>query len=218
MEDMEKFRGRQADELTEKMKRKKQRSNMIRCIEIAVFIALVLFVHSLYYYADARAAEIETQRRTLAGLEQTLAAHKNQAAALLQALAAEKVTLAAKTDQLATLQEEAAAMAEILQWELQTFEVTHYAPLDPAAVEGVCYSGNPGITASGAAVEIGTTAAAAWSLPYGTRLYIPGYGFRVVQDRGGDIVEGRLDIAVASKKEAYQLGRKPLPVYIAREV
>ncbi len=67
MEDVEKFCGRQADELSEKMKQKKQRINMIRCIEITVFIALALFAYSLYYYADARAAEIETQRRALAG-------------------------------------------------------------------------------------------------------------------------------------------------------
>lgn len=34
--------------------------------------------------------------------------------------------------------------------EVKEFRVTAYAPLDPNAIEGVCYSGDPNVTASGA--------------------------------------------------------------------
>ena len=100
------------------------------------------------------------------------------------------------------------------EWEVDTWEVTMYAPLDPAAVEGMCYSGDPNITASGAQVEIGETVAAGPSVPFGTRVWIEGHGMRIVQDRGGLIHDGHLDIAVSDKKTATMFGRqKRLVVY-----
>ncbi len=33
-------------------------------------------------------------------------------------------------------------------WNVSMAEVTAYAPLDPGAIEGMCYEGNPGVTAS----------------------------------------------------------------------
>lgn len=48
---------------------------------------------------------------------------------------------------------EAHEMATILSWHSTNIEGTHYAPLDPAALEGVCYEGDPAITASGQTAE-----------------------------------------------------------------
>ena len=53
-------------------------------------------------------------------------------------------------------------------------EVTSYAPLDPDAVEGMCYSGDPSITATGTTVRYGVAAADFSKLPAGTVLDIPG--------------------------------------------
>ena len=100
------------------------------------------------------------------------------------------------------------------QFEVKTMEITFYAPLDPDAVEGMCYSGDPKITASGERVIVGLTAAADKSIPFGTRIFVEGFGWRVVQDRGGSIQGDRIDIAVATKDEALRLGRKQAIVLI----
>ena len=78
----------------------------------------------------------------------------------------------------------------------------------------MCYEGDPRITASGAPVVPGVTVAAGKELPFGTELYIRGIGKRIVQDRGGAIGRGRLDIAVETQAEAYQFGRRHVLVKI----
>ncbi len=102
-------------------------------------------------------------------------------------------------------------------WGIDEFEVTGYAPLDPNAVEGMCYAGDPNITASGEQVVPGVTVAAGKEIPFGTRLYIEGLGWREVQDRGGMIGSRSLDVAFSSKGEALRFGRKTLKVMIPKE-
>jgi 3D (Asp-Asp-Asp) domain-containing protein len=81
--------------------------------------------------------------------------------------------------------------------------VTAYAPLDPAAVEGMCYSGDPAVTASGEAPVPGETVAA--SLPFGTLLYIEGIGLRRVNDRG--VPSGCIDVVTETRAQALEIGR-----------
>lgn len=97
-----------------------------------------------------------------------------------------------------------------------TSEVTAYAPLDPRAVEGMCFEGNPKVTASGEEVEPGVTVAAGEQIPLGTEVYIEGIGRRIVQDRGGAIGSRDIDIAVTSKDEALQFGRQERRVVIPK--
>jgi len=70
-----------------------------------------------------------------------------------------------------------------------------------------------GKTASGAMARKGTIAADS-RYPFGTRMYIPGYGWGTVQDRGGAIKGDRLDLFFKSHKAAVRWGRKTLPVRI----
>jgi len=89
--------------------------------------------------------------------------------------------------------------------------VTNYAPLDPNAVEGMCHDGNPYVTASGSRTTIGRTVAADPSVPFGTKVWVEGYGWRVVEDRGGAIRDGnergdRLDVAIGSRSTALARG------------
>ena len=105
-------------------------------------------------------------------------------------------------------------MREVLEWDARRMTITHYAPLDPDAVPGMCFSGDPTITASGATVEPGVTVAAGPDIPFGTRVYIPGYGFREVQDRGGAIGNNNIDVAIHSRAEAFELGRIEKTVYV----
>lgn len=71
-----------------------------------------------------------------------------------------------------------------------------------------------GVTTSGAIVSQGRTLACPRSIPFGTKIEIEGYGVRVCEDRGGHIVDGRLDIYIADLGEALQFGRQTLQVKI----
>lgn len=50
-------------------------------------------------------------------------------------------------------------------------------------------------------------------IPYGTYLYVEGYGVLICEDCGGDIKGNRLDVFVNSHNEAIKLGRKKVRVW-----
>jgi len=108
-------------------------------------------------------------------------------------------------------------MENVLEWDARQMVVTHYAPLDPAAVEGMCYSGDPTVTASGMPSEPGISVAAGSNIPFGTTLYIPGYGYREVHDRGGAIGPDNIDVMIWDRDEAFELGRVEKTVYVEVE-
>ncbi len=61
----------------------------------------------------------------------------------------------------------------------------------------------------------GTIAADTKYYPFGTRMHVPGYGWGVVEDRGGKIKgPTRIDLYFDSHGEALLWGRKKLPVTI----
>ncbi len=90
---------------------------------------------------------------------------------------------------------------------------TGYAPLDPRAVRGMCFSGDPRVTASGKRTEPGITVAAPPDVPFGIWLHIEGLGWRRVDDRGGKIKGNRIDICFRTRKEAFQWGRRKVRVF-----
>ena len=72
-----------------------------------------------------------------------------------------------------------------------------------------------GITASGTRAHPGTLAADTRYYPIGTVIYIPGYGYGVVEDRGGDIRgRRRLDLFFNTHKEARDWGRKKIQTVV----
>ncbi len=92
-------------------------------------------------------------------------------------------------------------------------EATGYAPLDPLAVEGVCYQGDPTVTASGARSDPDVSIAMD-NIPFGTRVLVEGFGERVVHDRGGDIRGKKIDIMFHTQAEALLFGRRQLRIII----
>ncbi len=63
----------------------------------------------------------------------------------------------------------------------------------------------------------GTIAADTRYYPFGTRMYIDGYGYGIVEDRGGAIKgPNRLDLFYRSHSEALQWGRQQVMVRIYR--
>lgn len=106
----------------------------------------------------------------------------------------------------AQLEAELAALEDAEGYEVRKMNITKYAPLDPDAVEGWDYAGDPKITASGKKVVPGRSAAAGPNIPFGTRIYVEGEGWYTVKDRGGRIGVGDIDLAVDTKDESQAWG------------
>ncbi|MEN9361809.1 MAG: hypothetical protein RL095_3344 [Verrucomicrobiota bacterium] len=71
-----------------------------------------------------------------------------------------------------------------------------------------------GFTASGQKAAVGTIAADAKLLPFGTRVHVNGYGYGTVQDRGEAIQGASLDLFFPTHEAAKKWGRKSLPVTV----
>lgn len=76
-----------------------------------------------------------------------------------------------------------------------------------------CCGNTKGITASGVEAIIGYTVAADKSIPFGTTLYIEGYGYYVVEDRG-NFGRNVIDIAAPTHESCYDLTNYGVHVYV----
>jgi 3D (Asp-Asp-Asp) domain-containing protein len=65
-----------------------------------------------------------------------------------------------------------------------------------------------GITASGQPARHGSIAADTSIFPFGTIMYVPGYGYGVVEDRGGDIKGYHIDLYRSTHDHALEWGRQ----------
>lgn len=72
-----------------------------------------------------------------------------------------------------------------------------------------------GITKSGATAGPGTIAADT-DVPFGTILWIDGYGYGIVEDRGGAIKGNRLDVWIYDVQDARQWGVQTRDVRVLR--
>lgn len=68
-----------------------------------------------------------------------------------------------------------------------------------------CCGNTEGICASGAAATLGRTVAAGEEFPFGTVLYIEGIGYRIVEDRGGAVTGGILDVLCSDHTECREI-------------
>lgn len=97
---------------------------------------------------------------------------------------------------------------------LGDFKITHYCvELRPH----ICGTGT-GITASGTQVTAGRTVAVDPKIiPYGTKLYIEGYGWRIAEDCGGSVKNAQIDVAVDTHADALAMGVNSGGVWILVE-
>ena len=71
-----------------------------------------------------------------------------------------------------------------------------------------------GVTASGTRAKPGTVAADTSRYPFGTVMYIPGYGYGRVEDRGGKVKGEHIDLYFRSHRQALNWGVKNLRVKV----
>lgn len=94
----------------------------------------------------------------------------------------------------------------LLNW--QPAEITAYC-----ACVKCCGAESPNITASGYQIQPNDKfVAAPKSVPFGTKIFIPNYGWTIVRDRGGAIKCNRLDVFFNNHVDALQWGRVKIQV------
>jgi 3D (Asp-Asp-Asp) domain-containing protein/uncharacterized protein YabE (DUF348 family) len=99
-----------------------------------------------------------------------------------------------------------------------------YAELGPPKggrrmrVEATGYSprqrGLSDFTATGARAKRGVIAVDPRVIPFGTRVYVPGYGYAVAADTGGAIKGNRIDLCFATVAECFAWGRRTVTITI----
>lgn len=91
------------------------------------------------------------------------------------------------------------------------FKLTHYCTEQRPHICGT----GAGITATGTQVAAGRTIAVDPTvIPYGTEVYIEGYGWRVAEDCGGAVNGNHIDIAVENHNDALSIGTTSGGVWI----
>ncbi|WP_303866572.1 3D domain-containing protein [Acetobacterium wieringae] len=82
-------------------------------------------------------------------------------------------------------------------------------------IQCTAYTATGNATASGVMPTANHTVAAWSGLPFGTKIYIPAMGITyTVEDRGGAVTEGIVDIYMDSYEACIQFGRQNLEAYI----
>jgi len=71
-----------------------------------------------------------------------------------------------------------------------------------------------GITADGTEAKHGTIAADTRLYPFGTKMYVPGYGWGEVHDMGSAIKGNHIDVFFSDHDDALQWGRQYLKVVV----
>ena len=158
------------------------------------------------------ALQLELQRRAL---QAELATLQQQLTALEADLAKNRALL----DEAARRQATNARLLEQLRqwldtWQVSVFEVTGYAPFD--SQRGLCHDGDPRITASGTYPGTGTIAVNPRAIPYGTPLWVEGYGWGRALDTGAAMraAPKRLDLFFETREAALAWGRRSVRVVL----
>lgn len=98
---------------------------------------------------------------------------------------------------------------------LGDYKITHYCTEKRAHI---CGTGT-GKTATGTTVTAGRSIAVDPSvIPYGSQVYIAGYGWRTAEDCGAWVDGGHIDVAVSTHAEADSMGTKYKDVWMLVKV
>ena len=177
------------------------KSSLISYIIAVLFTGLVLSNFELLITKD----ELHTQNSLLEYTQEELDStteklHEESAKSDKFAVELEHVTKS-----LGTANETISAL-KITEYELVymgDFKLTHYCC---EKRKHICGDGD-GITATGTQVTAGRTVAVDPKvIPYGTQIYIEGYGWRTTEDCGGAVKNKQIDIAVGTHSEALSMG------------
>ncbi|PWK15968.1 S-layer homology domain-containing protein [Tumebacillus permanentifrigoris] len=80
--------------------------------------------------------------------------------------------------------------------------------------EATAYTHSGALSAIGLQVREGLVAVDPAQIPLGSHLYIPGYGYGIAGDTGGDIKAARVDLFKNSYNAAIQFGRQDVDIFV----
>jgi len=185
-------------------------------LNIAFFSVLVVSLFSIFMFCEGDAAPKEGEKReaVLSSLDEEIKEHSKKEEDIA---IHDENTLMAKSTPANPQTEVRGVYQEEEQEEEQKEEdvkqrwvnVSAYAPLDPNAISGMCYSGDPNITASGSRAREGIVATN--FLDFGTEIRIPslfGDKVLVVEDRMSPRFNNTIDVLVSTQEEAVNFGTK----------
>lgn len=167
---------------------------------------------------DAVAERQTALNGVLAAAEQeqaALAAARSERAAYLASLADRRALNAAQIAKLSAQAEQASESTPPAPEPAPEAEPPGPRPPggSPMVVDVVAYCGGVG-TASGLPLGWGTVAVDTSVFPFGTKMYIPGYGDGVAADRGTAIIGRIIDIWFPTCAQARAWGRKTLTITV----
>lgn len=167
---------------------------------------------------DAVAERQTALNGVLAAAEQeqaALAAARSERAAYLASLADRRALNAAQIAKLSAQAEQASESTPPAPEPAPEAEPPGPMPPggSPMVVDVVAYCGGVG-TASGLPLGWGTVAVDTSVFPFGTKMYIPGYGDGVAADRGTAIIGRIIDIWFPTCAQARAWGRKTLTITV----
>lgn len=90
-------------------------------------------------------------------------------------------------------------------------ENIRYSEVRNMIASGYTYTGRN--TASGVPPSYGVMAVDTSVIPFGTRVYVEGYGYATARDRGSDIKGNRIDLFFETEREALNWGVRTVKVY-----
>jgi 3D (Asp-Asp-Asp) domain-containing protein len=169
---------------------------------------------------EQRSSELRRVTADAEAQRSRLAAARSQREAYLASLAARQALNASQIDRLSAQAAEAAAatapapMASPAADPEPAPEPSEPSPGgEPMVVDVVAYCGGVG-TASGLPLGWGPVAVDTRVFPFGTKMYIPGYGDGVAADRGSAIIGNIIDIWFPTCAQARAWGRKTLTITV----
>lgn len=202
------------------LKKAREETRVAWGLVMALVMAPVMAVILVTVNAQLQRREtgLEAQRQRVEALSITLQELEGEKAALEREKELLEEALMRRIRQVNQLLKE----QEMLEQENEALKtiratITGYAPLDPAAIAGQCYSGDPRVTATGTQTRVGVAAADLRRVPPGTRLEVPGYGTAVVEDTGGAMRQAtdlQIDLVFATRAEALHWGRRQLEIKV----
>lgn len=185
-------------------------------VAIAAFTSIILLYNNLYSNANdelnitndlllSAQKELTASQEELAGTQEELSSVVEN----LQLEYEKSSELAAELDSVTkSLSEANETILELKSTEYELvymgeFKLTHYCTEKRSHI---CGTGD-GITATGTEVTAGRTIAVDPNIiPYGSQVYIEGYGWRVAEDCGSAVKNQQIDIAVETHSEALSMG------------
>ena len=195
---------------------------IVKNLIVLVICASILLAITAYMAHEIQKVDAELQvtkstltttQNELLSVNESLSAYQGDLAMTRDALISEQdknVWLQAELDEAnATIEDLKSKEYELIY--IGDYKLTHYCTEKRAHI---CGSG-AGITATGTQVTAGRTIAVDPTvIPYGTKVYIEGYGWRVAEDCGGAVNGKHIDIAVEAHSEALSMGTTTGGVWI----